>query len=589
MSHLRRAIVAVLAVAMTLAATSLPAAAAPSIRTKVLDTRPNPSVYLRGSGWGHSVGMSQYGAYQQAREGRAYRTIFKHYYPGVGISQGSMPAGIRVGLHNAMTMSNVKAIGGPVRWALCGSGGCRTLDRRQRGGTTWTVRVLSDGRYKISRGDTVLYKRGAGKRLRANFNPHASSDGTAVEAFNPNGARQVYKWGHLEYSLKSASAQSMFMVLSIPSIELYLRGLGEMPSSWGANRGMAALKTQATAGRTYALRLHRAYNGNRSDCRCSLLATPANQAYTGYGKETESYGRYWVNAVNATASQVATYGGSLIATYYSSSHGGRSENSQDSWAFSSAVPYLRSVADPWSLTAPNNSFANWARSVRNRTFARFVGGLRKVRTVRISGRTDGGTPRSLVVSGVNSDGNAVTRTRTGTNKGIVGIDLRNRFDYPARGLSSLPTQQIRKVGFAPYLDDDGSRYEYAIVFVHRAGIMRGTSSNRFNPRGYVSRGAMAEYLYRTFSVPAAPDGKDYYNDDDGNPAEPEINALAHAGVFGGQAFKPGDPLLRGALQTYLGRLGAAAIPRDYFTDKSSWKVRRANMADVLWRVVERYR
>ena len=35
------------------------------------------------TGYGHGVGMSQYGAQQMAREGSSYREILTHYYTGV--------------------------------------------------------------------------------------------------------------------------------------------------------------------------------------------------------------------------------------------------------------------------------------------------------------------------------------------------------------------------------------------------------------------------------------------------------------------------------------------------------------------------
>ena len=38
---------------------------------------------FEGRGWGHSIGMSQYGAKQMAEEGFTYEEIFKHYYSGV--------------------------------------------------------------------------------------------------------------------------------------------------------------------------------------------------------------------------------------------------------------------------------------------------------------------------------------------------------------------------------------------------------------------------------------------------------------------------------------------------------------------------
>src|SRR5437870_9288882 len=42
-----------------------------------------------GHGWGHGVGMGQYGAYGYAKHGLGYRSILAHYYPGTTI--GSAP------------------------------------------------------------------------------------------------------------------------------------------------------------------------------------------------------------------------------------------------------------------------------------------------------------------------------------------------------------------------------------------------------------------------------------------------------------------------------------------------------------------
>jgi stage II sporulation protein D len=42
-------------------------------------------IHLEGRGYGHGVGMSQWGAYMMAREGYSYNDILKHYYRGVEI------------------------------------------------------------------------------------------------------------------------------------------------------------------------------------------------------------------------------------------------------------------------------------------------------------------------------------------------------------------------------------------------------------------------------------------------------------------------------------------------------------------------
>ena len=44
---------------------------------------------VRGAGWGHGIGMSQYGAYGYALEGSGYRGILSHYYSGTSLVSSS--------------------------------------------------------------------------------------------------------------------------------------------------------------------------------------------------------------------------------------------------------------------------------------------------------------------------------------------------------------------------------------------------------------------------------------------------------------------------------------------------------------------
>jgi stage II sporulation protein D len=70
--------------AVILAALALPAAA------------PAGTVFLLdGRGWGHGVGMSQWGAEGYARHGYGYRKILAHYYSGTTIQVGD-PRPVRV-------------------------------------------------------------------------------------------------------------------------------------------------------------------------------------------------------------------------------------------------------------------------------------------------------------------------------------------------------------------------------------------------------------------------------------------------------------------------------------------------------------
>ena len=42
---------------------------------------------VKGRGFGHGVGMSQYGAYGYARHGKGHRFILRHYYRGTSIGK----------------------------------------------------------------------------------------------------------------------------------------------------------------------------------------------------------------------------------------------------------------------------------------------------------------------------------------------------------------------------------------------------------------------------------------------------------------------------------------------------------------------
>ncbi|MDP9405751.1 MAG: SpoIID/LytB domain-containing protein, partial [Actinomycetota bacterium] len=590
-----------------------PAGAAPAFRRRVAEIHPDPAVVLRGGGFGHGVGMSQYGAYAMAQAGHSGADILRHYYRGVVVGATAMPSRVRVGLARDLPFSNVDALTGSVAWRTCRDGDCTTV-RTQPRGTTWTVRLRSDGRYTIFSGDRRVFRGGAGKRLVAKFH------GTVIEAYNPNGARQRYRWGRLEYSVNSAAAGTMFVVLDIPSMQRYLRGLGEVPSYWGL-RGPAALRAQAIIARTYATSLHRAFNGNRPDCRCSLLATPANQAYTGYDKETETYGEYWVAAVRDTIRRVATYEGALIGAFYSSSHGGRSEHSEDSWAYSASLPYLRSVDDPWSRDErAGNPLGRWERPVDNDAFARFVGsGMATVRQVEVLRRTAGNTVATLRVTGLTSTGAPLVVKRSG-EKNIVGLDLRRAFGFSngRYNLPTLPSQQVRGLGFAPFTDDDGLVHELGITFVHQAGIAQGVTATRFRPRAGVTRGQLATLLYRTFALPPAQ--RDHFDDDDASAHEPSINAVAEAGIANGISrtrFRPNAPITRDQAATLLRvALGLSPSSTDRFGDDDASvheasinvlarrriasgcerdrycpdrAVQRGEIATLLYRAVEAYR
>ena len=70
---------------------------------------------IRGAGYGHGVGMSQYGAYGFAQRGRGYREILRHYYRGTSLAVLSDRPEVRVllqGGRRTVTFSGVARAGG---------------------------------------------------------------------------------------------------------------------------------------------------------------------------------------------------------------------------------------------------------------------------------------------------------------------------------------------------------------------------------------------------------------------------------------------------------------------------------------------
>ncbi len=71
------------------------------------------SIVFTGEGWGHGVGMSQYGAYAMALDGSSYDEILAHYYGGLMPRQARafVPETVRVGLAWGRGLTTVTASG----------------------------------------------------------------------------------------------------------------------------------------------------------------------------------------------------------------------------------------------------------------------------------------------------------------------------------------------------------------------------------------------------------------------------------------------------------------------------------------------
>src|SRR5207248_702526 len=81
---------------------------------------------LRGHGWGHGVGMGQWGAYGYAQHGETFDWILGHYYPGTQLAPA--PSGTKLRVLLAEGLRSVTASSDAAFTVLDGQGGSHALD-----------------------------------------------------------------------------------------------------------------------------------------------------------------------------------------------------------------------------------------------------------------------------------------------------------------------------------------------------------------------------------------------------------------------------------------------------------------------------
>jgi stage II sporulation protein D len=128
-----------------------------------------------------------------------------------------------------------------------------------------------------------------------------------------------------------ANARGTLTVVNELSLEDYVRGVVANELSPGGYPAIEALKAQAVAARTYALRNRGQFASQGFD----ILPTTRSQVYRGLASENPLATR----AVDETRGVVASFNGDPINALYTSTCGGRTEHSEN--IFNDAVPYLR--------------------------------------------------------------------------------------------------------------------------------------------------------------------------------------------------------------------------------------------------------
>lgn len=366
-----------------------------------------------GSGWGHGLGLSQWGAYGLATSGWSSTKILTHFYSGTKVTTvAEQPVDIRVALASAEKELHLTAEAGPVRLSVKQPVG-GTLVGKIPEGETWVVRAV-DGAYEV--------RDAAGEVVGGKTWGSASSD--LFITYAESGARvtvpeggATYNRGVLELNLTACTqACSLRLILRVP-LEEYLLGIGEVPSSWPEE----ALQAQAVAARSFALYKIRKY-GVQPSCNCHLTDGSNDQVYVAWDKEGGLDGRRWVKAVRSTAGSIVTYKGAVALTVFSASDGGQTEDLNVQWGTPlAAYPYLAGVCDPGDYTA-TNPWTEWTRRFTAReltsALAPYTGDIGEVSRFGAIDRGVSGRIEDAVVRGENGDAT------------VTGSELRSALGLP---------------------------------------------------------------------------------------------------------------------------------------------------------------
>ena len=309
----------------------------------------------KGAGWGHGIGMSQWGTQGFAQKGKSYRWILRHYYRGSKLGKTKsrrirvlVGAGLgSVGFSGATKACGRKVNPGKTYSASASGGGVALHNRRGK-------RIAGCGSKMVAKGGKALVIGQSAYRGKLVVRP----TGGAVNAINDVG------------------------------LEDYVKGVvpNESPSSWNID----ALRAQAVAARSYALATgvggpgYDAYDDTRS------------QVYGGKATEQPSTNR----AVEQTNGEVVISNGKVAPTYFFSTSGGRTEAIQHVWG-SEPQAHLKSEKDPFDDLSPYHRWKiTYSRAGLESQLGDWVKGkLRRIKVVKT-----GDSPRIIRAKVVGSGG-----------------------------------------------------------------------------------------------------------------------------------------------------------------------------------------
>jgi len=562
---------------------------------------PDPAISFEGAGWGHGVGMSQYGAYGRALEGQTYDAILMAYYTGATLGAIGVdvpdPGPLFTNVGSDMTSTVLTIVDGPTSPRTGMVITQRTGEEVLPTATLFTndtVSIVDTTPDAGNPGGCVVTLTVSGVETvwesgTCDVSVQLANDGTEpehlVSATNCRRETQcTYGYGTALHVVDNGSVQrtvhdcivNCAIGLVYPGFDLvvestlgeYVRGVAEVPYSWPTH----ALMTQAVAARSYAASFVVATDHTAAGCFCDVKNSSAFQVYAGWNNDWPSADR-WREASTSTAGQVVAHPSApdagIVRAYYSSSNGGTSEWVKDKWG--ADLAYLVPVADPWSLVEAN-PLRSWTLNYPASRIVDVIWGIEadyrptgahvidhnasgSAKTVRLTAEDENGSP---VLTDVPSE---TLAPALGLYSWYFTIDD-SSIDNGAPVITLLGEDPTEIPFGLPYVDAGATAIDDIEGDISAAIIVGGLPVDTSVPGDYVvtydvsdGTGNSATQVTRTVTV-AVENPSGTFLDDDDSIFEDDIEWLAKQAVTNGcgdDNYCPSDPVTRGQMAAFLKR------------------------------------
>jgi SpoIID/LytB domain protein len=377
---------------------------------------PSPDVSLVGHGWGHGMGMGQWGALGYSLDGLTYQQILTHYYgqlaaggtTTIGTLSGSADATyIRVAMTELddeapiVTSNSAFTVNG-VNFAAHDAA---RLTPATSANTSWNVGLGTSGCSSTSWTPTAAQGVQNPTAWPSVGEPFPSDGNLANEVVELciGGTAEGLR-GHI---VATTNSDHQLRTMSVLPLEQYVADVtpAESPAYWGTlgnagaqgePQGFQSLEAQAVAARSYVMSELGGYGGYADTCDLDC------QTYLGIRYETATTS---LADRDTTGVVVLMPGGAVATTQYSSSTGG--------WTVASTFAAVPDLGDSVCVTNACNTHHTWNASVPVSAIESVfpsIGTLESVQVTRRDGNGDfGGRVLEMSLSGTEG-----TDTMTGS-------------------------------------------------------------------------------------------------------------------------------------------------------------------------------